>query len=114
MNENENENNFQYIEDLDVEFLNSKFEFKEAVLSLNKGSAEKSRGCEEKAQEVETSSKGLTLKEFPKHWKYAFLGAKKSKLVIIAVDLTKDKELKLINIFKKYKKEIAWSVEDLK
>ena len=36
---NENETNFQYIEDLDVEFLNSSFEFKETVLNLNEGSA---------------------------------------------------------------------------
>ena len=45
---NENEKNFQYIEYLDVEFLNSGFEFKETVLSLNEGSAEKSSGCEGK------------------------------------------------------------------
>ena len=32
---NENEMNFQYIEDLEVEFLNSSFELKEIVLSLN-------------------------------------------------------------------------------
>ena len=38
---NENEMNFQYTEDLDVEFLNSSFEFKEMVLSLNEGSTEK-------------------------------------------------------------------------
>ena len=88
---NENEKNFQYIEDLDVEFLNSSFEFKETVLSLNEGSAEKSSGCEEKAQEVETSYEGLILKELPKHLKYAFLGAEKSKLVIIETDLIEER-----------------------
>ena len=35
---NENEKNFQYIKYLDVEFLNSSFEFKEKVLDLNEGS----------------------------------------------------------------------------
>ena len=75
----ENEMNFQYIEDLDVEFLNSTFEFKETVLSLNEGSAEKSNSCEGKAQELETSSEGLIMKELPKHLKYAFLEAKKFK-----------------------------------
>ena len=89
---NKNEKNFQYIEDLDVEFLNSSFEFKETVPSLNEGSVEKSIGCERKAQEVETSWEGLILKEFPKHLKYAFLGAEKSKPVIIAADLTEHKE----------------------
>ena len=59
---NENEMNFQYLEDLDFEFLNSSFEFKETVLNLNEGSAENSSSCERKAQEVETRSKGLILK----------------------------------------------------
>ena len=35
---NENEKNFYYIEDLDVEFLNSNFEFIEIILNLNEGS----------------------------------------------------------------------------
>ena len=35
----ENEMNFQYIEDLDVEFLNSSFEFKQTILNLNEESA---------------------------------------------------------------------------
>ena len=48
---NENEINLQYIEDLDVEFLNASFEFKEIVLSLNEDNAEKS-SSEEKTQEV--------------------------------------------------------------
>ena len=54
--------NFQYLEDLDFEFLNSSFEFKETVLSLNEGSVENSSSCEGKAQEVETRSKGLIMK----------------------------------------------------
>ena len=111
---NENEKNFQYIEDLDVEFLNSSCEIKETILSLNEGNAEKSSGCEGKAQEVETSFKGLILKELPKYLKYAFLGAEKSKPVIIAANLTKERELKLIKILIKYREAIAWSMEDLK
>ena len=46
---NENEKIFQYIEDLDVEFLNFTSKFKEMVLSLNEGSTEKSSSCEGKA-----------------------------------------------------------------
>ena len=34
--------NFQYIEDLDVEYLNANSELKETVLSLNEHNAEKS------------------------------------------------------------------------
>ena len=111
---NENEINFQYIEDLDVEFLNSSFEFKETILSLNEGSAEKSSSCDGKAQEVEKIFEGLILKELPKHLKYAFLEAEKSKLVIISADLIEYKEQKLLEILRKYKEAIAWSVEDLK
>ena len=69
---NENEMNFQYLNDLDFEFLNSNFKFKEILLSLNEGSA-KNSSWEGKAQEVETSSKGLILKELAKHLKYVFL-----------------------------------------
>ena len=111
---NENEKIFQYIKDLDVEFLNSSYEFKETMLSLNESCAEKSSSCEGKAQEVEKSSEGLTMKELAKHFKYAFLEAKKSKPVIISADLTKHKEQKLMETLKKYKETIAWSVEDLK
>ena len=50
---NENEMNFQYIEDLDVKFLNASFELKETVLSLNEHSVEKSSSNGEKAQEIE-------------------------------------------------------------
>ena len=46
---NENEMNFQYLEDLDFEFLNASFEFKEIILNLNEGSAENSSSCEAKA-----------------------------------------------------------------
>ena len=46
--------------------------------------------------------------------KYAFLEARQSKPVIILVDLTKHKEQKLLEILKKYKGTITWSIEDLK
>ena len=55
---NENEMNFQYIEDLDVEFLNSSLELKETVLGLNENSIENPSSIEEKGQEVEKSSEG--------------------------------------------------------
>ena len=69
---NENEMNFQYIEALDVEYLNSSLEFKEIVLSLKEINVEKSSIHEEKEQEVEKSSEGLIIKELPKPLKYAF------------------------------------------
>ena len=44
--------NFQYTEDLDVEFLNYSFEFKETILGLNEDNVEKSSSCEGKAQQA--------------------------------------------------------------
>ena len=111
---NENDKNFQYIESLDVEYLNDSRELKETLLDLNEIGAEKSRSSEEKAQEVEKSFEDLILKELPKHLKYVFLGSERSKPVLIVADLTEDKEHKLIKILIKYKEAIAWSVEDLK
>ena len=111
---NENEMNFQYLECLNVEFLNSNFELKEAVLSIDESSAQKSNSYEEKSVEVNTSSEGSILKELPKHLKYAFLEAKKSKPIIILADLIEHKEKKLLEILKKYEGTITWSIEDLK
>ena len=100
---NENEMNFQYIECLDVEFLNSNFEFKEAILNLNESRAEKSSNYEGKVSEVNKISEGLILKELPKHLNYASLAARKSKPVIISTELTEHKEQKLLEILKNYK-----------
>ena len=54
------------------------------------------------------------MKELSKHLKYAFLGAERAQPIIIAADLTKEKEKKLIKILRKFKEAISWSVEDLK
>ena len=44
--------NFQYLDDLDCEWLNSSFDLKETVLSLNENSIEKSSSNEEKVIET--------------------------------------------------------------
>ena len=40
--------NFQYLEQLEVEFLNSNFNLKEAILTVEENSTEKSNSYEEK------------------------------------------------------------------
>ena len=55
---NENMMNFQYIKDLDTEYLNANFELKETVLSLNADNAKKLSNSEEKAQEIEKVVRG--------------------------------------------------------
>ena len=49
----------------------------------------------------------------PEHLNYTFFEAEKSKLEIISTDLTEHKEKKLLEILKKYKETIAWSIEYL-
>ena len=49
---NENEMNFQYLDDLDFGFLNSSFDLKETVLSLNENNTEKSSSNEERSKET--------------------------------------------------------------
>ena len=47
---NDNMMNFQYIEDLDVEYMNASLELKETVLSLNENSVEKPISSEKKVK----------------------------------------------------------------
>ena len=54
------------------------------------------------------------MKELPSHLKYDFLEPEKGKPVIISAALTESEEQKLMEIHRKYKEAIAWSIEDLK
>ena len=92
---NENEMNFQYLDILDVEFLNSNFESKEVVISVDENNTENCRN-EQKAEETNTSSEGLTWKELPNQLKYAFLEPERAKPVTISSTLTKFEEQKLL------------------
>ena len=76
-------------------FYNDEFRKEEliakTVLSLNERSTYKPNK-EEKFQVEEKISEGLVLKELPKHLKYVFLREERSKHVIIAANLTVEKE----------------------
>ena len=87
---------------------------KKAVLSVEENNTEKSSSYEKEDAEVKKSLEGLILKELPGHLKYAFLQPEKGKPVIIAVGLTELEEHKLLEILRKYKEAIAWSIKDLK
>ena len=54
------------------------------------------------------------MKEFPSNLKYAFLEPEKGKPVIIPAELTENEEQRLLQILRKYKEAIAWSIEELK
>ena len=81
---------------------------------LKKVLLENSSSYEKKAIEVITSLEGLILKELLEHLKYVFFQPEKAKPVIILAGLTKLEEQKLLEILIKYKKTIAWSIDDLK
>ena len=53
------------------------------------------------------------MKELPNHLKYVFLEPEKRKPVIISAAWTESEEHKLLEILRKYKEAIAWSIEDL-
>ena len=87
---------------------------KEEILSVEEINTEKSSSYEEEATEVNKSFEDVILKELPEHLKYAFLQPEKENPVIILAGFTKLEEQKLLEILKKYKEAISWSIEDLK
>ena len=87
---------------------------KDSIFSVGENSVERSNSYEEKVAEENKSSKGLILKEFPEHLKYAFLQPEKRKPIIISVGLTRLEEQKLLETLRKYKEAIAWFIKDLK
>ena len=111
---NEIEMNFQYLESLDCEILPSNLFNKETFSSINENSQDEVCSQKQKTQEQETSAEGLILKELPGHLKYEFLEPEKRKPVIISAALTEAEDQKLLEILRKYKEAIAWSIEDLK
>ena len=83
---NENEMNFQYLEHLEIEFLDSNVKLKKEVLSVEEIIQEKSSSYEEEAANINKSSEGLILKELSEHLEYAFLQPEKVKSVIIQLN----------------------------
>ena len=111
---NEKEINFQYIEDEYSEFPFDSFHSIETVMSMEQGKEEQEGNNEKKEIQQETSEEGLVLKELPSHLKYIYLEPPQRKPVIISARLSDEEEHKLLQILKKHKESIAWSIEELK
>ena len=111
---NEIEMNFQYLESLYYEILPSNLFNKETISSINENSQDEVCSQKQKTTKQETSVEGLTLKELRSHLKYEFLEPERRKPVIISAVLTEAEEQKLLEILRKYREAIAWSIEDLK
>ncbi|KAL5573651.1 hypothetical protein UlMin_023248 [Ulmus minor] len=59
-------------------------------------------------------SPALELKPLPSHLRYAYLGALSTLPVIISALLTKEQEVQLLEVLKKFKKAIGWTLADIK
>ena len=105
---NEKEMNSQYIEDDYSDCPYHSFHSVETMLSLKHNRNEKGEIHQE------TSEEGLVLKELPSQLKYAYLESPKRKPVIISARLSDVEEQRLLEILKKHKESIAWSIEELK
>ena len=111
---NEKEMNFQYLEGFDSDFLHINLHSTEKVMSLEQNGIKQRDKNEEKEFHQETSEEGLVLKELPSLLKYNYLEQPKSKQVIISARLSDAEEQRLLEILRKHKESIAWSIEDLK
>ena len=111
---NEKEMNFQYPEGFDSDFLHINLHSTEKVMSLEQNGIKQRDKNEEKEFHQETSEEGLVLKELPSHLKYAYLELPKNKPIIISVRLNDAEEQGLLEILRKHKESIAWSIEDVK
>ena len=111
---NEKEMNFQYLEGLDSDSLHINLNSTEKVMNLEQNGIKQKEKIEEKEIHQETSEEGLVLKELPSHLKYAYLELPKNKPVIISARFSDAEEQRLLEILRKHKESIAWSIEDLK
>ncbi|KAL5562825.1 hypothetical protein UlMin_032572 [Ulmus minor] len=59
-------------------------------------------------------SPALELKPLPSHLRYAYLGDLSTLSVIISALLTKEQEIQLLEVLKKFKKAIGWTLADIK
>ena len=106
--------NSQYIEDDYSDCPYHSFHSVETVLSLKHNRNEKGEDNEKGEIQQETSEEGIVLKELPSKLKYAYLESPKRKPVIISARLSDVEEQRLLEILKKHKESIAWSIEELK
>ena len=108
------EMNFQYIEDDYSDCPYNSLHSIETVMSMKQNRYEQGKDNGNGEIQQETSEEGLVLKVLPSHLKYAYLESPKRKPVIISARLSDAEEQKLLNILKKHKESIAWSIEELK
>ena len=65
-------------------------------------------------ESVNEKNEGLLLKQFPGHLRYAFLGSHSEFPVIISSSLSQAENEKLIEVLRRHKGALAWSISDIK
>ena len=61
-----------------------------------------------------SSQEGLILKQLPEHLHYPFLGGKFEFPVIILASLSSQEEVKLLEVLRRHKSALGWSIVDIK
>ncbi|XP_062118728.1 uncharacterized protein LOC133832394 [Humulus lupulus] len=56
----------------------------------------------------------LELKALPSHLRYAYLGKSSTLPVIVSAELSMEQEEKLLDVLRKFKKAIGWTIADIK
>ena len=102
------------VEGLDSDSLRINLHSTEKVMNPEQNGIKQRKKIEEKEFHQETSEEGLVLKELPSHLKYAYLELPKNKPVITSARISDAEEQRLLEILRKHKESIAWSIEDLK
>jgi hypothetical protein len=95
----------QFGEDLDLEKL---MEQADALLETARLMSK------EKEEIAEPNSPKKEVKPLPDNLKYKFLGLADSLPVIIASDLIDAQEEELLNVLRKHKEAIGWTIDDIK
>lgn len=98
----------------DVESVHIKSSDSDYETLLFAGSTESESSILSSLPAAPESTPSLELKPLPESLKYAFLGQDHSCPVIIASDLDDLQETKLMEMLKKYKNAIGWSLSDIK
>ena len=83
----------------------------EEMLEVTIPICEVSKSTKEPAKE---KKEGLVLKQLPDHLRYAFLGGKSEFPVIISTYFSPTEEEKLIEVLRKRKAALAWSISHIK
>ena len=107
-------NSFESNEEFDQDFSNACSLLDCSQVMENKGWKPKFEELGQMNDDKPDEPPKLELKPLPIELKYAFLGDNQTYPVVISSTLTNEQEGKLIEVLKRYKKAIGWTLKDIK